>query len=260
MSSNSGGNLRYSNTGQTLRLDDVEVMNGVADFGGGSGGGIQASGLVVIENGSSIHDNQAGGTALDSASRGGGIHLNGNSTLTVTNSSISSNDGAQPRDGGRRLGGGIAADVSGATALVVTLTNATIDSNRAGGGPAGNEGGSGGGISIGNGPDGATLTATGGSISGNKAGGGLSNSSGGGGGVDFKPNAFVGGTISLTGVTVNNNSAGADGGTGQGLGGGISTNADLDSRPGTSVSQNTVGDGAPAAASTSVTSSPSIPM
>ena len=237
---NQGGNVLFrGGNSDILQLVNVDLLDGLANNGGGRGGGIASisGGVVLIQGTSLIQDNVAGGGG---AGFGGGIYMTGTGgSLTVSNSSINSND-ANFNSGGatQGSGGGVFFGVDNATTIDcpfptqanVCLTNATIDQNRAAGG-TGTGFGNGGGIAVAPGAGPSTLIATGGSISNNEAGGGTGHvaefdSVGYGGGLDF---AAGGGTSSanLDDVDVVGNKAGGLGEKANGNGGGILTDSDL---------------------------------
>ena len=180
-----GGAGRVFNvTSGTVGISDLTVTNGLV-FGGvdGAGGGILNSGNLTITN-STISSNDATGV-------GGGIVNNAN--LTLTNSTVSGNDSSQ-------LGGGI---YSGGTSTVSNSTfsgntaddgagiwvasTATIVNSTFSGNTAADQGG-------GIGQNGTGLTVTSSTFSGNSAANG--------GGI----RAF--GTISLTNTIVANSPSG----------------------------------------------------
>jgi hypothetical protein len=234
-----GGNIRFRGQGgNTLLLDNVDVIGGVADTNqpGDAGGGIAADsgGQVTIQNTSLVQGNIAG-PLTGNTGFGGGIHIGGNGTdLTISNGTVNANDaGVGDAMGG--VGGGINMGSTGTA--VLNLTNATITNNRAGGDSTNATIGQGGGIALGAGSS-STVTISGGSISGNTAGGGAGNGNGFGGGLFIEgataPVALNGG------VTVSNNKAGGNGGTGNGTGGGIFTSIATTVGPAT-ITGNTAG-------------------
>ena len=105
------------NTGVTLNLNRLTVVDGRADSGGG---GINNSGTVTVSN-STFSGNNASGTFSSS----GGIYNSG--TVTVTNSTFSSNSATSFGYGGGNGGGGI--NNSG----TLTVSNSTFSSNNASG-------------------------------------------------------------------------------------------------------------------------------
>ena len=167
-----------------LTLDSVTVSdNGDAGTAPLDGGGIElATGTSLtdtIEN-STISDNSAG-------QEGAGIDQVDNSTLDVTNTTISGNS---VQGIGSNVGGGFSDNSSPSD----TFSNDTISSNTAG---------SGGGVYNDHGVD---LTFTDSTISGNVA------NSSGGGGFELDSNAS---TVDITGSTISGNST--TGGNGGGI-------------------------------------------
>ena len=109
----------YSNGSTTITNSTIS-----GNSASNSGGGITVDGITTITN-STISDNQG-------YVQGGGIRQTGNSTLTITNSTISNNQVTTTRDNPFFGGGGIFSWGS------VTLTNSTISGNStANGDPAG---------------------------------------------------------------------------------------------------------------------------
>jgi hypothetical protein len=227
-----GGNVYFQGAaGDALTLNDTNVWNGFADGGpGGKGAGIAATGgNVTIENGSSVVDNLARGTA-NQVYEGGGVYIGGSATaLTVEDSGVTTNwagvnsfpvPDQYPQEG---RGGGIF--VSSSSSVAVTLTDATVDGNQAGGEDAGGNGGPGFGAGIyvaSSSP--TTLDITGGSISSNEVADSFSAPDSSGGGIYAQDGTT---SVSVTGTLISLNRAVAGGGTDI-RGGGIHSNgADL---------------------------------
>ncbi len=167
----------YIHSGMTVTLDSLIITkgNGTApnteDNTTTGGGGIQnnsgnTGGVVLTVKNSIISDN--------SADNGGGIYNKDQSTMTITNSTISGNTATGN-------GGGIYSDGK------LTVTGSTISGNTT-------TGGDGGGIR-----DGTDISITNSTISGNSA-------SGSGGGI------YNNGALTMTNSTLSGNSAGALGG------------------------------------------------
>jgi fibronectin-binding autotransporter adhesin len=224
------------NAGETLRLDGVTLDGNAATSTTmqSEGGAIRAQGIgpvVQVVGGSVIDGNAAGGTADNTDGSGGGLFVGGqDSSLTITDSTISDNEAAAGPHGGTQLGrgGGIAFNSTNnamATPAPLTITDSTISGNRAGGlGSDGNHNGGGIFISDTSSMAAPTLSITGGSVTGNFAGGGPGNAQGDGGGIG---SFGTHGSITVDGVNLSNNRAGGnDGtadGTGRGFGAGIAT-------------------------------------
>lgn len=112
----SGGGI-YTSTGATLTTDSSTISNNAARYGGG----LYLNGTTTITN-STISGNQAGsnGTAGD----GGG--LQNNSTLTLTNDTIADNQASDSGGGGGIYGGASAVSntiVAGNTDSVLGVDN-----------------------------------------------------------------------------------------------------------------------------------------
>ena len=240
---NQGGNILFrGGNSDILQLVNVDVLNGLASNLGGQGGGIATlnGAQVLIQGGSLIQDNVAGGTGA--AGQGGGIYMTGTGgSLTVEDSEILSNDaGFNGGAGASGRGGGIQFDAAGPA--TVSLDNATVDGNRAAGGNSDGDG-RGGGLDVSSSGS-VNLMVTGGSISTNEAGGG-SASDGFGGGLNFGADS---GSVTLDGATVNDNHAGFNPAAGNnltGTGGGVgfeSLAADLEVID-TTIDGNTAGEG-----------------
>ncbi|MGI8855645.1 MAG: beta strand repeat-containing protein [Thermomicrobiales bacterium] len=162
------------NSGVTASLSNLTIQHG-NNIGGA---GIANLGTLSVTN-STISDNNG------TSGPGGGIFNGINSTLRVTNSTISRNSAVQ--------GGGIGIDSGG----TVAMTNSTLSGNTATS--------DGGGIFV----NGGTVTVTNSTLSGNSAGGG------GAGGI-----GRAGGTITLTNTIV---AANTTTGNAPDLGGAIAT-------------------------------------
>ncbi|MEW6494201.1 MAG: DUF4347 domain-containing protein [Cyanobacteriota bacterium] len=194
-----GGGINIGDSPNTLILSDSTISGNSAGNDGGGIYSIGSSNTLEVTN-STISGNLAGNS-------GGGIEISEGGNLTLTDSTISDNTA-------KLFGGGILNEQS-----TVTVTNSTISSNQtdeedgsAGGGIYNNRGTvavtdttisdnyarlSGGGIFSLLG----TLTVTSSTISGNRA------EFGSGGGL----NTF-GGTLTVTNSTISGNTAGTDGG------------------------------------------------
>jgi hypothetical protein len=181
--------------GAVVTISQLSIISGTVS-GGLDGGGINNAGTLTLIN-SILSGNRATGPGAD----GGGIYNAGGGTVTVTNSTFSSNPatfGGGIYNAGTVTvtnstfsgnstnfdGGGIYNTPSGA----VTVTNSTFSSNSTGGGAGGgilNAGG---------------LTVTNSTFNGNPAnfGGGIFNLSSG--------------TVTVTNSTLSGNSAAFDGG------------------------------------------------
>jgi hypothetical protein len=186
--------LTQANSGDTIEvsgtIDDnptVTMAVAIAQMPGGSPAVVSGDtdGSVFTINSKADAEVTLDGITVENgeSNYGGGIAINGNSIVTVTNSTISGNTAS---DGGQ--GGGIYNNAS------VTVTNSTISGNTA------SNGGQGGGIYA----DG-TATVTDSTISLNAAEDG-----GQGGGI------YNDGTATVTDSTISGNTA-ADGGQGAGL-------------------------------------------
>jgi hypothetical protein len=216
---NRGGNIYFQGgTGTTLTLDDVTVSSGqVTGSSNDRGGGIAADGggSVMIENGSAISGNLAGGS-VGNTFFGGGIYIGGPGTdLSIDGSTVGTNEVGTSNGATGGVGGGIFVDATGTS--VIDLVDAVVTQNRAGGNAVTANQGLGGGITV-FGP--LDLTVTGGSITTNTAGGLAGDGIGFGGGIYLEdPNNLA--TATLTGVDVSLNEAGGNGGDGDGDGGGI---------------------------------------
>ncbi|WP_299130483.1 T9SS type A sorting domain-containing protein [uncultured Winogradskyella sp.] len=165
----------------TMTVDGVTINGNTAsgDAADDGGGGIfNNGGTLIVQNGTTITNNIADGTA----GSGGGIQNVDGGSVSVSDSTITGNTS-------NRAGGGIE-DNSTNGVGTVTLMNVTLDNNTTGSAP-----GNGGGFHI-TGPGNATVI--GGTINGNIAaleGGGLWNGSG---------------TMTVDGVTINGNTASGD--------------------------------------------------
>jgi hypothetical protein len=177
------------NAGGTLEIINSTITGNTADLNGGGIIGAGSAGTITITD-STISSNRAGLDFLNGSGYGGGIYHSDGGALTITNSTISGNTASGEESG---AGGGI---ISGGP---LTITNSTISGNFAyedGGG-------------IGNG---GLLTITDSTVSGNTAnqnGGGIANS----------------GTVEVAHSTLSENSAG---GTGGGIYSGYNSNAALE--------------------------------
>jgi CSLREA domain-containing protein len=223
-----GGGISNLGT-MTMTHSTVRANTTGAGGDGGPGGngapgvcGDAGSGQPQYDGGSGA----VGGTGV-TAGRGGGISNYG--TLTVSDSTIATNQTGPGGSGGAGGGGGVGAYFS----CEASNADTTSDGGPGGTGGLGGSGGSGGGLF-----NAGSLTLTGAIISGNIAGiGGAGGSGGGGGygsdGCDFDsgsggnggkggaagpggPGGGVGmidGSLSVTNVTIYNNTAG-DGGLG----------------------------------------------
>jgi predicted outer membrane repeat protein len=100
--------------GNTMQLNDVNVIDNVA--AGGNGGGIyHGSGTLFVTNATI-----SGNRAEDAAGNGGGVYQNSDDNLTLTNVTLADNQAGA-------LGGGLYH-----YARYAVLTNVTIADNRAG--------------------------------------------------------------------------------------------------------------------------------
>jgi hypothetical protein len=237
-----GGGVHFVgfDTAATLRLDNAYVHDNLVAAGAGQsvGGGVAASGVgqVEIVGGSRIENNVATDPAAGSSAAGGGVSIQGNTDLTVSDSTIAGNragTGAGPTSG---RGGGIDFFNSQPATPNLVVTNSNVTGNRAGG--LGSTGViyRGGGIHAEAQGGGAAVNVdlNGGSVSGNFVAGGAGNAQGQGGGVSVLVNVGAGnGVLTVDGVTVSGNRAGGFDGVGnpsttaaQGFGAGISTSAD----------------------------------
>lgn len=249
-----GGGGIYNLSGMLQVNADTMIMNNTADGASGSGGGIlnDVGGMLTVNGaeisgntsnraGGGIEDNSgamgsvtltnviiSGNTTNTSPGNGGGLHVTGMGTVTISGGMINQNSagaeggglwngsGTMSIDGtvisentasgaGADQGGGGIYNLNGGT---LTIMNATISNNTADGAS-----GSGGGILN---DVGSSLTVSDTEISGNvamRAGGGIEDNSGTS-------------TIMLTNVTLNGNTASAAPGNGGGLhitGGGSAT-------------------------------------
>jgi len=149
-------------TGADVTIDRLTIMNGNQNVPGGEGGGIDNFHATLTITNSTLSSN--------SALLGGGID-NNHATLTITNSTLSGNSAT--------AGGGINSDGEASGSATLTITNSTLSGNSATGG---------GGIDNFH----ATLTITNSTLSGNSAttGGGILNS-----GFDGDATLSIGGTV-----------------------------------------------------------------
>ena len=215
-----GGGLWNGSGTMTINgtIIDGNTASGAAADNGGGGIYQLNGGTLIVQNGATISNNIANGTA----GSGGGILSDVGASLTVSNSSIIGNRA-------NRAGGGIEAVASTTT----TLNNVTLNNNNVGVSPAVAAPGNGGGFHI---TGSGNATINGGTVNNNIAaaeGGGLWNGSGtmsvsgttidgntasgnnadnGGGGLYNQV-----GTLNVTNATVSNNNANGT----LGLGGGI---------------------------------------
>jgi hypothetical protein len=191
----SGGGGGISVVGQSASATSVTVEDGSEIDGNttnNSGGGIDITGANNLDTVVDVENSTVSSNSVGDEDSGAGISQDVESTLTVSNTTISANG---PSAGQNVFieGGGVALQGAGSAD---TFTDDTIDGN--------NQAFDGAGVYI----DNVDPTFTGGTISGNAA-------VSGGGGVYLE-----GGTNSFTGVTIENNTAGvAD--TENGNGGGI---------------------------------------
>jgi len=216
-----------------LTLNQIELRGGNAAT---AGGGIANYGTTTLV--SSI-------VTANTAATGGGISNAAGSTLTLDNSTVSSNTVASVADS---IPGGDAGGISNAGTLV--LNGSTISANDAGqggfgGSDTGGPGGNGGGIA-----NTGTVTVTATTITANQAGVGgiglsgqeVSGQGGNGGGIYSRS-----GSVTLTNSTISNNSSGPAGPLGEGSanagdGGGVWSAATL-AITGTTFSGNLGGQG-----------------
>jgi len=174
-----GGGFYAENTDSIVTIIDSEIRDNVAAFGlpSGSnryGGGFRAQGIVNV-SGSIIEGNRTelSSPGANDERRGGGLYLDGNAMLTISDSVVRNNQAAGP-------GGGIASYGTIAATNLDVKDNLVISDRRQGGG-------------IWNAGAGL-IDWTGGEISGNtttEAGGGLHNRDSG--------------EVRLTGVTITGN-------------------------------------------------------
>jgi hypothetical protein len=159
---------------------------------GGNGGGISNGGSLSLTN--STASSNATGSSGFSGGVGGGIYNSGSLDLngSTVSGNLTGNGGPDPAPGGGS-GGGIA------NTGTLTLTNATVSGNRTGFAFNGGHGGFGGGIWN----SGGTLTVTSATIAANATGG----ANGGGGGV-FRN----GGTVTARNTIIAGNSDSGGGG------------------------------------------------
>lgn len=191
-----GGGI-HDQGGSSITLQDSTVSNNIAGNAvNGGGGGIFSTGPLTLTN-STVTGNE--GVDL-----GGGIFIGGSGTATITDSTVSGNTVASP--GGNTNGGGIYAFATGP----VTLTKSTVSGNIAESSADGDGAGEGGGIyAIGTTP--VTLVNT--TVSGNTAENGSQlNADGRGGGI------YTSTTLTLANATIANNTAGDPGTSGRGGG------------------------------------------
>ncbi len=238
-----GGGIHWVgfNAPDILRLDNVFVHDNTVGGAAGQqvGGGIAASGIgqVEIVGGSRIEDNLVANAIAGAVGTGGGVSIQGDTDLTVSDSTITGNfagTGIGPT-GGR--GGGIDFFNNQPATPNLVVTNSDVTGNRAGGlGSSTTNLRRGGGIHAEAQGAGAAVDVdlSGGSVSGNFAGGGSGNAPGSGGGVSVLVNAGAGnGLLTVDDVTISGNRAGGFDGSNpstndgaRGFGAGISTNAD----------------------------------
>lgn len=124
-----GGGI--ASEGGSLTLRHCSIQSNTAQTTGGTASRLQAyGGAIYIGSGSSIIENTtvAGNTATGgtSDSDGGGLHINTNGTVTITNSTISGN-------ACNDMGGGIFVDNATVNIYNTTITNNIADSGDAGG-------------------------------------------------------------------------------------------------------------------------------
>ena len=198
-----GGGI-HDQGGSSITLQDSTVSNNTAGNNvNGGGGAIFSSGTLSLTN-STVTGNEGVGL-------GGGIHFGsyaGSPTLTMTDSTVSNNTVANA--GGFTNGGGIY--LFGST-MTATLTNSTVSNNTAeNNGSQSNSAGQGGGIYV----DSGAVTLANSTVSGNTAKNGSQlDADGDGGGVY----TLSGVALTLANTTITSNTAG-DPGTG-GAGGGV---------------------------------------
>jgi len=213
---------------QTVSISGLTISNGLASPLVGGGGGIINRGTLTLLNVNvsanqtinglpgggifnqgtlSIVNGIISGNASSASGDGGGIYNSGG-TITMTDSTVSSNSSGS---GGSNNGGGNGGGIWNGPFSVVSITYSVISGNRTGDGGGSSNGGFGGGIyNIG------TVTITNSTISGNQTGG--PNSAPGGGGGISNP-----GTLIVTNCTISGNQTGNGSGAmnGYGTGGGI---------------------------------------
>jgi hypothetical protein len=250
--------------GQTVTIDSLGITGGEVDVGSSGGGALNDHASLTISNcslttnsstyGGAIYSDGSGGSAtlavLNSSISGnyavfagGGIYNNGG-TLTITNSTVSSNTAAYS-DIGFAVGDGGGISNSGGT---LTITNSTVNNNLAGVTDPWVAGTGGGIVASG------TVTITNSTISGNQAylaGGGIA----GGGGMTIISSTITGngapgehdgqpwgrgggisGSVTLTNSTISGNYAILSGG---GIdGGGTITNCTISGNDGGGISVN----------------------
>jgi hypothetical protein len=105
----------FHNFASNVTISDLTITNGHAADNNGGGGILNHGGLTIT--GTSILSNNAGGSMPFNLSSGGGINSDGGGTLMVTDSVINNNQ-AGSFGGGEGSGGGISAE-SG----IVTVSN-----------------------------------------------------------------------------------------------------------------------------------------
>jgi CSLREA domain-containing protein len=198
--------LDIRTVGIVVQISGVTIRNGAAEESSGfdNGGGIRILAGQVSISGSVITQNSA---SAGSFNVGGGIYIEGQSSLTVSNTTVSNNSADQ--------GGGIYADldVSG----TVNINGSTINNNTA----LTTGFGAGGGIYI---QFGGNVSITNSTISGNGLEEGLQ-----GGGIYIQ-----GGSLSLKSVTISGNKAQSGAGSGiddEGASGITSQNTIFDNGP-----------------------------
>jgi hypothetical protein len=202
------------------RIFDITATNATLSGMSITGGSQQQDGGAIRDQGSSlaISNDVVTNNTTSSLGSGGGLFMrpsgSGSATLTITNSSFTSNIAADTSTSGGGFGGAI--DFEPTLGGTMTVTNSTFASNTAQGGSL-SQGGFGGGISFE--PSGtASLTVTNSTFASNTAGSGATSGGGFGGGISFEPSGTS--TLTVTGSTFSSNTAA--GSTSQGgFGGGI---------------------------------------
>jgi hypothetical protein len=105
-------------TGKTVSISGMTITNGRLESGEGTGAGILNFGDLILYD-VIVSNNTIDTTQVDSTQRGGGISSENNSSLTVTNSTISGNSAPF-------LGGGLSVGQN----ATLNLDSVTIDNNH----------------------------------------------------------------------------------------------------------------------------------
>jgi len=202
----------FENFASNVTISGFTTTNGHPADNNGGGGILNHGGLTLT--GTSILSNNAGGSTAFNLSSGGGINSDSGGTLMVTDSVINNNQA-----GGVGVGAGSGGGIS-AESGIVTVSNSTINGNQASGCGLFCSSGAGG-IAM---RGGGTLSVTNSTISGNSAdsGGGINingtltvtNSVITGNSGNFSGGGIVasGGTVMVSSSTISGNSFFCDGG------------------------------------------------